>query len=129
MANSKVLVYAVYAPCIGITSIMNPSLAAIITKNAKTPEDVSLSMSTVMAVVAVLQAAASFLAALIFRALPEDKLYITFIISATFAVPMFILSLYLRHVIKREEEEEYASDKLSAEEKGIAPLLHKKYGK
>eukprot|EP00742_Colponemidia_sp_Colp-10_P009062 GILJ01009854.1.p1 GENE.GILJ01009854.1~~GILJ01009854.1.p1 ORF type:complete len:567 (+),score=105.01 GILJ01009854.1:1-1701(+) len=124
MANTKILIYAAFVPCISITSIQTPSLAAIITKNAITPEDVSLSMSTVMAVVAVLQAGASFLAALVFRALPQDKLYITFIISATFAIPMFFLSIYLGHVIKKEKEEESASDKLAAEEKGIAPLLH-----
>ena len=114
-ANSKMLIFAAYVPCISMGSIMIPSVAAVITKGASTPEEVSLSMGTVMSLVALLQAGGSFFAALVFKTLSKDTLWITFVISAAFTVPMFILSIYLEIVCLREAAAEAAAKAAAAE--------------
>ena len=55
---------------------------------------------------------------ILFGLLPESLLFLTFIFSGAFALPMFVLSIYLRVLLLREEKKMLTTSRCPEGEEG-----------
>ena len=119
VAQSPLLVY--FGVAIGgLGCICFPALVAVIIRKVVAPEQVSLVVNTIMALNFAISALGDVIGGTLFSLLPESLLFLTFLISGAFAIPMFVLSIYLRMLLLQEERERLATSCPRGEEGTVA---------
>ena len=117
MAKEPLLVFIAMGPS-ALSIICMPALVAVITRKAVSSEQVSLVVNTVMVLSFALSAFAGVGGGILFGLLPESLLFLTFIFSGAFALPMFVLSIYLRVLLLREEKKMLTTSRCPEGEEG-----------
>lgn len=101
IAEAKFVVFIAMAPC-ALAIIALPSLVAVVTRKAVSPEQVAQVMNSVMALNFALSGAGGVIGGVLFALLTTPLLFLTFIFAASVTIPMFGLSIYLRVLLRRE---------------------------